>query len=279
MQVDFMIIGAQKCGTTTLAQQLSQHAQICFCSIKEPGHFNRDDWRTKLDDYHALYTPEPGQLCGEGSTMYTFIPEFQSTYRRLHEYNPELKLIYVMRHPVERIVSNYAHRVVRSTEHNAPENVIFADPVYLNRSRYGMQLRPYLDLFGPEQILLLLFEEYIADQPTTLVRIADFLGISADSMMTGYENGLAAHQSIGEYHFGPRATALLDSRIVQAVTASIPARLRRGVRSRFGKKLTEKPRFSTELKQVIWQQLEEDVAEVEQILGRRLDHWREGYTS
>ncbi len=153
MQVDFMLIGAQKCGTTTLANQLASHPGICFCREKEPGYFNStDNWQAGLDTYHALYDPRPGQLCGEGSTMYTFLPEFDNTHERLYAYNPDLKFIYVMRHPVERVISNYAHRLVRNTVSVPPQEAVFAKPEYVNRSRYGVQLRPYVKLFGRERI-------------------------------------------------------------------------------------------------------------------------------
>jgi hypothetical protein len=65
--VDFMIIGAQKSGTTSLAAQLADHPQICFSQIKEPGYFNEtEDWESGLDRYHQLFDPADGQLCGEG---------------------------------------------------------------------------------------------------------------------------------------------------------------------------------------------------------------------
>ena len=101
MRVDFMMIGAQKAGTTSLAAQLAAHPQICFCREKEPGYFHKtDDWTAGLDQYHSLYSPTPGQLCGEASTYYTFFPEFCETHKRLYDYNPALKLIYVVRQPV-----------------------------------------------------------------------------------------------------------------------------------------------------------------------------------
>ena len=72
-RANFMVIGAQKCGTTSLARQLSEHPEICFSDEKEPGFFNSTtDWKLGLEEYHRLYSPSLGQLCGEASTMYTF---------------------------------------------------------------------------------------------------------------------------------------------------------------------------------------------------------------
>ena len=278
MRVDFMIIGAQKCGTTTLAEQLSEHPSVCFCATKEPGYFHRTpDWEAHLDTYHALYQPTPGQLCGEGSTMYTFLPEWQDTHLRLHRYNPDLKLIYLMRNPVERVISNYAHRLVRKTVHETPESVIFAHPIYINRSRYGVQLRPYLELFGRAQILPLIFEEYIADQPQTLQRVADFLGIDPAAFQRPSEADKATHRSVGEYQLGPIMQKVREWGGIDSLLAYVPAPVRQRARQSFGQQLTEKPTIAPATRQLLWRFLEDDVHFVEALLGRQLPVWRQGF--
>ena len=181
-KVNFMIIGAQKCGTTSLAEQLAKHPEICFCKTKEPAYFNTTaDWQAGLSRYHALFTPAPREICGEASTSYTFLPEYPETHSRLYSYNPELKLIYIMRNPVERIMSHYAHRLSLGRINALPENEVFARPDYINRTRYSYQIGPYLELFGRKNILLLLFEDYIHHQEETLKQTALFLGISPET--------------------------------------------------------------------------------------------------
>ena len=76
MQVDFMVIGAHKSGTTSLAYQLGQHSQISFCREKEPHYFCTDKDSGQLEKYHNLFEPGMGQLYGEGSTSYTIYPEY-----------------------------------------------------------------------------------------------------------------------------------------------------------------------------------------------------------
>lgn len=278
MLVNFMIIGAQKCGTTTLAEQLALHPQICFCKTKEPCYFNRvSDWRAELAAYHNLYTPKPGQLCGEASTTYTFLPEWAETHERLYEYNPQLKLIYIMRHPVERVISNYAHRLVRSTVRVDPGQAVFADPVYLNRSRYGVQLRPYFNLFGREQVMLLLFEEYIANPTVHLRAIAQFLGIAEDGFGDEDQPVRAANQSVGQYHLNPTLEKLKQNRLLKVATEQVSPALRQLMKRYMGKRLETKPTFTPELKQMLWRFLEDDVCAVEEYMGRHLAVWRQGY--
>ncbi|HRW11287.1 MAG TPA: sulfotransferase domain-containing protein [Caldilineaceae bacterium] len=274
MLVDFMMIGAQKCGTTSLATQLAAHPEISFCRNKEPGYFNRvQDWRSGLDGYHALYEPQPGQLCGEASTMYTFLPEYEATHRRLYEYNSQLKLIYIMRDPIERMISHYSHNLVRGLVHDTPEIALANDPTYRDRSRYAMQIAPYLDLFGRDQILLLVFEEYIVDQAATLQTIARFLGIS-EKMDTASEETVV-HKTVGEYYLKYTAIEeMVKSGFFQAVRPYIPEVLRKGVRRRLSNKLDDKPTFPAELQAQLQVDLAPDVAKIEELLGRPIVGWR-----
>lgn len=278
MLVDFMIIGAQKCGTTSLAEQLAGHPDVCFCRTKEPGYFNeRVDWQSDLANYHRLFAPAAGQRCGEASTMYTFLPEYRGTHARLHAYNPDLKLIYIMRQPVERVISNYAHELVRRTVKEPPEAVVFRDPGYINRSRYGVQLRPYLALFPEANILPLIFEEYTADQAQTLRQVARFLGIDPNGFAVQGETH--AHKTVGEtYLKSETLRSAVRSETFQAVRSLIPAAIRQPIRRALSTTIAEKPRFSAELRQDIWRMVEDDVCFVEQWIGRRLDLWRQGYT-
>ena len=279
MRVDFMMIGAQKAGTTSLAAQLAAHPQICFCKDKEPGYFNKtEDWEAGLDTYHSLYAPRPGQLCGEASTLYTFLPEYLGTHQRLYEYNPALKLIYIMRQPVERTVSHYTHHRVRDLDSRPPEVAVFSDPSYVNRSRYAVQIRPYLELFGRENILLLVFEEYIADQFATLSRIGEFLGIDPAQFEKPEIEPL--HQSVGQPYL--RSGALREftqTGTFQRVRDVVPASIRKPIRHRlFSNKIDEKPYFAPDTREAIWRLVEDDVCAVEELLGYRLDAWRHGYS-
>jgi hypothetical protein len=214
-RVDFMIIGAQKSGTTSLAAQLAEHPQVCFCNEKEPGYFNSTaNWKEGLKEYHALYAPAENQICGEASTMYTFLPEFNDTYSRLYEYNPELRLIYLMRDPVERIVSHFAHRVGHGRIKGSPEEHVLTDPHYINRSRYGVQLKPYLQLFGKTKILLLLFEEYVSNQQETLNRVASFLNITPDPFLE--VDSSPKNLSVGKKYLAETGAKLENSPITKA---------------------------------------------------------------
>jgi hypothetical protein len=93
--VDFMIIGAQKSGTTTFSKILSSHPNVCFSREKEPHFFSKSpNWQKFIEVYKALYQPKDKQICGEASTTYTCYPEFnKNIWHSLYEFNPNLKFI------------------------------------------------------------------------------------------------------------------------------------------------------------------------------------------
>jgi len=133
-------------------------------------------------------------------------------------------------------------------------------------------------LFGPENVLLLLFEEYTADQVPTLYRIAEFLGIDAtpfDETDTAQLN-----PSVGQPYVRYQAVRdFTKTEVFQKMRNIIPAAVRQPIRHRLlSNTITEKPTFARETKQALWRLLEDDVHTVEQLLGRRLENWRRGYS-
>ena len=269
---DVMMIGAQKSGTTGIAQQLASHPEVCLCDEKEPAFFNEtEDWRAGLDRYHALFSPTPGQLCLEASTMYTFLPEFGGTHERIHAYNPDVKLLYVMRDPVERALSNYAFRRVRRLTADPPEVAIVADPTFVNRSRYGMQLRPYFERFPAENIHLVVFEEHVKDPEGSLKEMAGFLGIAPDAF--GPIDTEVKHRSTGESRLSDRGRRLKRHPLVGKAVGATPAPARRLVGRTFRTTLETKPTVSPEFRERLHRLVEDDVAQVERWLGRPVTAW------
>ena len=274
-----MIIGAQKSGTTSLAHQLSALPEVNFCSVKEPGFFNSTaNWSDELSRYHSLFSVPAGRLSGEGSTMHTFLPQYPQTAERIHAYNPQMKLMYIMRDPVERAISHFAHRTGHGRTRDAIGDVLFRNPIYIDRSRYAVQLRPYLELFPREQILLLIFEEYISNQRQALEQVSGFLGISKPAG-PDWEDGLHGNPSVGEYRWGDSAQKIRRSGMGRAVRRVLPASLRRMMRTSLGHRLESKPALNYDQKLLLWRFLEDDVAAVESLLGRRLDIWRANYST
>lgn len=268
MQVDFIIIGAQKSGTTSLANQIAQHPKICFCGKKEPNFFSTTEHtKEKLAHYHSLFNAAPGQMLGEASTTYTFLPHYPQTTQRMNTYNPDMKLIYIMRQPVDRIVSNYAHKLMRGRIKLPPEVEVFSNSDYITRSRYAVQVEPYFELFPHQNILLLVFEEYIAAPKATLRSIANFLELSPDQFDDIDMKIL--NRSIGTDYPKPLTV------ILTPFLNSLPWRVRQALGGKFYYRLDSMPTFSNDLRRLIWRFVESDVRQLEARMGRSLDIWRE----
>jgi len=108
---DYIIIGAMKCGTSTLAAQLGAQAGCFMTEPKEPQYFSDDPVYAKGADWYAdLFAGAgPMDLKGEASTHYTKLPTYPATVTRMTASLPDLKLVYMIRNPMARVVSHYIH--------------------------------------------------------------------------------------------------------------------------------------------------------------------------
>ena len=175
---DFAIIGAMKCGTTTLAAQLGAQDGVFVTTPKEPEFFSEDaNYARGMDWYASLYQgAAPGDLTGEGSTGLTKLPTHPEAAARLHAANPEARLIYLMRDPVERAVSHYIHEWSQGVVSGDLDDALERLPEIAAYSRYDEQLAPWRALFGADAVLCLRMEDMKADPQAVLDRVAAHLG-------------------------------------------------------------------------------------------------------
>lgn len=178
--LDFIIIGAMKCATTTLQKQLVAQPGIFMTEPKEPNFFGDDEQYAKgIQWYQSLFSSaQNNDLCGEASTQYSKLPTYPHTVERLYKHYPEVKLIYMMRHPIDRLISQYIHewtlnQISREIKIN---RAIDQHPQLIAYSQYSNQLKPYLEAFGPQQILPMFFERFCAYPQEELERVCQFIG-------------------------------------------------------------------------------------------------------
>jgi Sulfotransferase family len=175
----FLVIGATKCGTESLHAYLSGHPEV-FIHPKELRYFTREfNLERGADWYREQFSAAGSALAiGEGSNAYTRDPVYGGAAARIHRALPNVRLIYVIRHPIDRIRSHYRHRLVQGTEWRSPEAALREDPAYLAASCYGRQLELYRRHFPAEQILTLRLPDLVSRPEPTLARLCRFLGIS-----------------------------------------------------------------------------------------------------
>jgi hypothetical protein len=175
---DFIVIGAMKCATTTLHRQLDRQPGFFMSRPKEPNFFSDDEiYARGLAWYGSLFRAAGDvALCGESSTHYTKLPTYSGSVARMRQVLPRVRLIYIMRDPVDRLVSQYVHEVISDQIKVPADEAIERHPELVAYSRYALQLRPYLEAFGPANVLPVFFEGLVARPQAELERIGRFLG-------------------------------------------------------------------------------------------------------
>lgn len=183
---DFLIIGAQKSGTTTLYADLACQAAVCMSSVKEPSVLVRFSEPHEAAKYyaHLFEAKDSHRRFGEASTLYTQIPTYTGIAERARRLlGPDLRLLYVVRNPVERAISHHYHAYSRGRVGRDIDSAIRSEPMFVDHGRYAMQLEPWLAQFGRAAVLVDRFEDYVRDRAATVRRVGVFLDVPVDTRL------------------------------------------------------------------------------------------------
>jgi hypothetical protein len=176
----FVIIGAMKSATSSLQEQLVLQPGIFMSEPKEPNFFSDDDqYRKGQAWYENLFAAAPEcSLLGEASTHYTKLPTYPESVPRMRQYLPDARLIYVMRHPVDRLVSHYMHEWSMGNIDCDIDEAVARYPEMIAYGQYAMQLEPYFETYGRGSLLPVFFDRLTASPQQELERICRFIGYS-----------------------------------------------------------------------------------------------------
>jgi hypothetical protein len=176
----FLVIGAMKAGTTSLYHYLRDHPHVFMPETKEVNFFNPlRNWRRGVSWYEEQFADAPPEATalGEASTSYTKFPWVQGVPERIVSVLGDVRLIYVVRHPIERMRSQYLHQVATGQEWRPIEEAFAREPMYLHISRYAFQLDRYAALIPSERILVVDARALRDDRGLTVGRIYGFIGV------------------------------------------------------------------------------------------------------
>mgnify|MGYP001422091871 CR=1 FL=1 len=175
---NLIIIGAMKCGTTSLHHYLKLHPSIGM-SVQKELHFFQGaaSWERGQDWYRSCFDPTK-PVRGESSPGYSNFPRIGGVPERMHAVIPDAKLIYLVRDPVKRTLSHYRHMVAERGEERTLREVL-ADPAepYTRRSCYHFQLEQYLPFYDLGKILVVQQEALLLDRVRTMANIFEWLGV------------------------------------------------------------------------------------------------------
>ena len=273
---DFIIIGAAKSGTTSLAQYLGQHPEVCMSRLKEArylaypegpvdyrGYGSRGDeimrvyretMPRSLAEYEALFDHAlPSQVTGEASPAYLYL---KGTAARISERYPDVKVIAILRNPVNRAYSSYLHM-----RREDAEDASFSEALDLEQSRiaegaglpyhyasmgfYARQLAPYFEAFDSSRIAVFFYEDFASRTSETLAAICGFLGIDESVAFDSSERRNVSGIPLNRSAFNA-FNRIKGSLLPKSFKKMLPGSLRSGLNKAASKRLLRKPSMSEE---------------------------------
>jgi hypothetical protein len=276
---DFIIGGAPKCGTTALFRYLDQHPKVFTSNPKEPHFFATENEEIRgmsfdRKKYEELFG-EAGsnQIAGEASTGYLI--HAGKAAPRIRKTVPSARVIFLIRNPVHRDYSEFWFRVYRgdlpigntfSSYVSKPSHWIFH-----GSKSYVSGIRTFCSHFHEEQILVLLTDDLRKNTDEVLRRVCDHIGVDSD-----YSFDLTTRHNVTKY---PRSVRLCRwiGRVAPGLSQwAAGTRWIRGLRSRLlFSDSAEKPPMRKADRERLAAHYEQEIDELEQLIGRDLSHWKE----
>jgi hypothetical protein len=281
----FFIIGAAKAGTTSLHYYLEQHPEVGMSSNKEPNYFSGPAngvpyplGRVEaLDAYEALFDPSFA-VRGEASVSYANYPRRKGVPERIRDAVPDARFIYVVRDPVERVISHYQHRVAWMGERRPLREALgdLDDPydVCLCPGFYGRQLEQYLPVFPAERLMVIDQADLLNDRERVLREVFAFLSVEEAFHSDAFETKLLNSKQRRVYH--PRYTRLIERYGARGPLRLIPRSARLSIRAAVERRLwppLEASKPDPELRGRLAELYAPDVARLRGLTGKAFPTW------
>lgn len=291
---DFSIIGAMRSGTSAIASSIAQHESIFITNPKEPSYFVQRELRTQSygpgDKVFAerITTTEPGYMalfpnhgrthCGDASTAYLYFS--RDAAPRMFSWNPQMKIVALLRNPIDRAYSSYLYMRSRGRE----PIPVFEDALeaenkryragwapmwqYLQAGLYSQQLEPFFDLFPENQIIVYIFEDWAHFQNQVTKEIVARVGAQPSQFfsLTGQANASGSPRSnaISKFLFNPWSRRL---------ATHLPRKFVDIARKGHERTLRQPPSLDPNTRDDLAHYYESEVRRLEPLLERNLDHW------
>lgn len=275
---NYFVIGASKSGTTSLCHLFDQHPRVFVSKPKGTTYFSQEKAYRRGWEWYARHFADAGSATalGEGCVQYTMRTRFPLAAQRLAQAVPEARLIYIVRDPFERMVSQWrmrkaGHRdtvpfdeAVRSTTEALRGRLI-------DCSKYWFQISAFRDHFPDDRILVVFFEDFKHDAASEVARCFRFLGV--DPTFEVHEAERARNTAASRRREGRLLKSLRKVPALGTLRKLVPAAWRRGVKEKLSVYSPEKPAWSPELRKWTADQLADDARTFLKFYGKPEDFW------
>ena len=269
-----LIIGAMKCGTTSLFSYLAQHPMVSGCTDKEPNFFSRKrNWSKGFEWYCNLWNWDNNKhkIALEASTSYTRIPSYLNAAERIATINKNFKFIYIMRNPIERIESHYTHgHALGFPETQKPLSEVI-DSDLITTSQYAKQIAEYYKKFSADSILLLNFEDLKTNPLNQVKKVCQFLDIDPDYNFQELDTRHNANE--GRIGYDPLWRSLRRIKLLRSMAQVISVKQKQMLHSFFGSQIESNIKLSPEQRNFILQELQEDLRKLSSEYGVDVRSW------
>lgn len=277
---DFIIIGAQKCGTSSLHTYLDEHPDIQMSIEKEVQYFSEPwRWELGLDWYKSRFPEGPG-LKGEASPQYTWYPHYNKSAERMAGLLPDIKLIYMVRDPITRMASQYQDWVAQFWERGSFEDAMQDVEQWPHRYRvtssYWYQLEHYLKYYKPEQIKIVALEDLSKDTAVTMKGILEFLGVDPEFWSQSWVERVHTGDTKRRPHplFQPLISDRLRMELLEPRRIPVPAvKLIRKLIQSTGSPI-ERPNPEGDFEAKLMALFRDDVQKLREFSGQDFARWR-----
>jgi hypothetical protein len=269
---NLIVIGAGKCGTSSLHRYLGVHPSVSMSEPKELDFFQDADCLSRVAEYERHFR-DPAPVRGESSPGYSGYPRVRGAPERMRALIPGARLIYVVRDPVERAVSHYVQAFrVRAEARPFAEAFRDLDAMgnkYVCYSRYATQLDRYLRSFPPEHLLVLDGDALLGDRERTLHRVFTFLGVDPSFRSPRFADVLNTREE--QYRLGPAAArfARLAARLGgQRAPAEVRAAM-----TRLAGRRVDRPELGADLRRRLAETLAPEAERLRRLTGQSFAGW------
>lgn len=252
-KVNLFVIGAQKCGTTSLAHLLKNHPDVATMTIKEGQFFTawKDKYpEMKAEDFYASRFKKKAKVMIDASTSYSFYGNGEKAVQRIMDYNPHAKFIFIVREPIERAISHYQHALVRGANLKPIDEAVLSGR-FINNSKYYSCILPFTKGVSNKNLLILDLRELKLFDANIRNQLANFMDIELGDDIQFPLSNQSVGQEIASYTYRKWKKALLKY---------LPDTARLWVKNRFFlKKLESKLSIKSETRLQMQQSLKDEM--------------------